>query len=202
MKAILTFMRFSAGSLLLGGALTLGLYGLTTASNQSWADEDDDDDRYEYRGSGYAREPIPPPGTSNADASLYKQECGSCHVAYPAKFLPSYSWLQIMNTLDDHYGDDASLDDASRAEILAYLSAHSASQHSRYLRSVSYGETPTRITELPWFQRKHDEVPRRLVQDNPEVGSFSQCDACHQRAAEGQFDEDTVVIPGAGRWDD
>ena len=46
MKAILTFMRFSAGSLLLGGALTLGLYGLTTASNQSWADEDDDDDRY------------------------------------------------------------------------------------------------------------------------------------------------------------
>jgi hypothetical protein len=36
-----------------------------------------------------------------------------------------------------------------------------------------------RITETPYFIRKHHRVPARLVTDNPEVGSFSQCNRCH-----------------------
>ena len=46
------------------------------------------------------------------------------------------------------------------------------------------------------FIRKHDEIPRRMVQDNPKVGSFSQCSNCHNLAEKGIFDEDTVNIPG------
>ena len=107
-----------------------------------------------------------------------------------------------MASLDNHFGDDASLDAATQAEILSYLSAHSASNHTRYLKGLAYNETPQRITELPYFKRKHREVPERMVTGNPQVGSFSQCDSCHKDAAQGKFNEHTVVIPGFGRWDD
>jgi hypothetical protein len=203
MKHWITVIRFSLGSALLASALIIGLVGLSSASNVSFADDDEyQEERNRPRTSGNANMPDPSPGTSTADAMLYQSECGSCHLAYPAKMLPSYSWLEIMNTLDDHFGEDATVDDATKANVLAYLSAHSASRHSRYMRSLGFNDTPIRITELPYFTRKHREVPERMVSGNPDVGSFTQCDACHKDAAQGKFDEDTVVIPGFGRWDD
>ena len=59
-----------------------------------------------------------------------------------------------------------------------------------------------RITETSYFKKEHDEIPPKMVKDNPEVGSFSRCDACHTRAADASFDEDEVRIPGYGRWED
>jgi hypothetical protein len=70
------------------------------------------------------------------------------------------------------------------------------------MRSLSASDTPLRITELPYFRHEHDEIPKRLVKDNPEVGGFSQCDSCHQDAKQGYFSENRVTIPGYGRWDD
>ncbi|MFP6846350.1 MAG: diheme cytochrome c [Thalassolituus sp.] len=220
MKPILNTLRYTTGILMLGGALTLGLYGLSSINNLSFADEDDDDhersNRYSetseksYNQEGSYKkersskniESTPTPGTTTADAAAYKAECGSCHIAYPAHFLPARSWHAIMTTLDDHYGDDATVSDTAQANILAYLSAHSASNHSRMMASIRDNVTPMRITKLPYYKRKHSEVPERLVQGNPDVRSFSQCDSCHKNAAKGKFDEDDVVIPGYGRWDD
>jgi len=34
------------------------------------------------------------------------------------------------------------------------------------------------------------------------VKSLSYCDACHTRAKEGVYDEDTVRIPNFPEWDD
>ena len=36
--------------------------------------------------------------------ALYTQECGSCHMAYPAGLLKAASWQQIMRGLKTHYG--------------------------------------------------------------------------------------------------
>ena len=202
----LNTLRFVTGTLMLGGALTLGLYGLSTLNNQSHADDDDVDRRYSENRDDRMRdmpaEPPASPGTSLADAEQYRSECGSCHVPYPAKFLPARSWQAIMTSLEDHYGEDASVDPALQAELLAYLSANSTSNHSRFTARLAYDETPLRITELPYFTRKHREIPQRLVSGNPQVGSFSQCDSCHRDAAQGKFNEHTVDIPGFGRWDD
>jgi hypothetical protein len=41
-----------------------------------------------------------------------------------------------------------------------------------------------------------------LVEDNPQVGSFSNCTACHERAEAGSYDEDEVRIAGYGHWED
>ncbi|WP_090728714.1 hypothetical protein [Neptunomonas qingdaonensis] len=50
--------------------------------------------------------------------------------------------------------------------------------------------------------RKHDEIPDRLVKGNPDVGSFSHCNVCHEGATKGDFDEDRVDISGYGCWGD
>ncbi|MBT6616074.1 MAG: cytochrome C, partial [Deltaproteobacteria bacterium] len=31
---------------------------------------------------------------------------------------------------------------------------------------------------------------------------LSNCTSCHKEAEKGIFDDDTVLIPGYGRWDD
>ena len=135
-------------------------------------------------------------------SAMYQEECSACHLAYPPALLPARSWQLIMTTLDDHFGEDASLDAETSKAISNYLVKHAAGWNSKLLRKISDSDTPTRITELPYFVRKHDEIPKRLVADNPEVGSFSNCDSCHRDAARGDIDEDTVDIPGYGRWDD
>ena len=56
-------------------------------------------------------------------------------------------------------------------------------------------QTPMRITETSWFVNKHDEISSQRVRNNPKVRSFSNCDACHTRAAQGSFDQDEVRIP-------
>ena len=58
----------------------------------------------------------------------YQQECGSCHVAYPASLLPASSWQRIMLGLDQHYGSDASLDADTTRQIGAWLQQHAAKQ--------------------------------------------------------------------------
>lgn len=120
--------------------------------------------------------------------SKYQQECSACHIAYPPALLPSASWQHLMGSLDKHFGVDASLANADIREISNWLASHSRTD----------GEQPpqNRITQSSWFKRQHfGEVPTS-VWKRPQVGSPSHCDACHQGAAQGSFDEDSVRIPG------
>ena len=151
------------------------------------------------------------PNIAPATQPAYLQECGSCHLAYPPGVLPAASWSRLLapESLADHYGDDASLPDALVAELRTYLMANAADRSARIRErafavpgaSGSDAGLP-RITETPYFIGKHDRIPARLVTDNPEVGSFSQCNRCHLGADRGIFDERQVEIPGLGRWKD
>ena len=137
---------------------------------------------------------------------LYADECGSCHFAYQPGFLPSRSWQQVMDNLDDHFGENAELEDNDHQAILSYL-AKNAGDHSNYrrakkfMRSIRSGQTPIRISKVPYFVHEHDEIPKRIIQKE-DVRSLSNCDACHQRAHQGSYKERELNIPGYGRWDD
>ncbi|MDO6561856.1 diheme cytochrome c [Amphritea sp. 1_MG-2023] len=180
---VVGYLRWGiAGSLLLA-AWGLSLTGMSRASDN------------------YNRGVANSSGVSSPAAMAYREECGACHIAYPPGLLPEASWRSIMTTLDDHFGENAELSEGPVAMITAYLSENAGNPGRGMLKRMA-GEAPLRITELPYFIRKHDEVPERLVSGNPEVGSFSNCNVCHQRAERGEFDEDTVRIPGYGRWDD
>jgi hypothetical protein len=124
---------------------------------------------------------------------LTLKECGGCHLAFPPAMLPAASWRKLMAGLDDHFGDDASLDADTAAQITRYLVANAGdggARHSaRLLRGLGADAAPLRITELPRWVREHDEVPRREW-TSKEVGSKANCAACHADAEKGYFEDD------------
>lgn len=168
--------RMIAGSILMSATLAFSLYTLGT----TWA------------------------SSATAPDPLYVEECGSCHMAYPAQLLPTASWQKMMSQLDDHFGENAELDTESRKAISDYLEHASQQQKGSYRKLFRHlgDKVPDRITQLPYFKHEHDEIPSRYIKANDKVASLSQCNACHKRAEQGDFDEDNVYIPGVGRWDD
>lgn len=119
-----------------------------------------------------------------------KAECSACHIAYPAAFLPARSWRAIMTTLDNHFGENATLDEATRSDIETYLVANAAETANRGhpLRGVAADATPLRISDLPWFTREHGREVSQAARDK--ARSMSNCASCHTGAATGNFDDD------------
>ena len=100
-----------------------------------------------------------------------------------------------MGGLDDHFGDNAELPIDVKAYITEFLDENASDRGDRMKNARLLHDTksaaPLRMTELPYFKDEHHEIPKYMVADNPEVQSFSRCDACHQDVAKGRFDEDT-----------
>lgn len=165
--------------------------------HQGERDHDEDRERREpVGGSAYLSDP---------GYALYKTECGGCHMAYPPSMLPAASWQRIMGSLADHFGDNAELDTATADRITGYLAGNSAGKASGEYDARSWHATrgltpPLRITETDYFRGQHHEIPAKMVTGNPDVGSFSRCEACHRDADRVGFDEHGVRIPGYGRW--
>lgn len=169
-------------------AITLGL-GLF-AGNVVRADDDDrDHDRDRNRKSASV--------VKTPENALYKQECSSCHFLYQPWLLPARSWKALMDESDKHFGDNLALDDETRKELLAYLSANSSektnSSWAKKITSSSEGATPKRIMDVPWIKKEHREVEKAFKR--PSIKSASNCGACHTKGAEGNFDEDWVKVP-------
>lgn len=127
---------------------------------------------------------------SNAPAQV-KQECGACHITYPAGLLPAGSWQHLMANLDQHFGNDASLDANTTAAITQYLTSNAGTY-----KRVSEMPPQDRITESYWFARKHNKHVSSDVWARPSIRSRSNCSACHAGAEQGNFNEHSVRIPG------
>jgi hypothetical protein len=146
------------------------------------------------------------PDVAPVKNDLYKSECGSCHFAYQPGLLPAASWKKLMGGLEDHFGENAELFDQTRKELTDYLVANAADKSDFYrsrkiARSVG-NEAPLRITNVPYIRYKHNEIPPRILRNNPDVRSLSNCAACHTQAATGSFAEREIRIPGVGYWED
>jgi len=126
-----------------------------------------------------------------ADAQV-RAACSDCHMAYFPQLLPRASWEKVMGDLENHFGEDASLDPAELERVLAYYSAHASDVSGgraarRWGRHISPDETPLRITDLKRFKRKHSELG--WFTKRPK--SMANCVSCHGKAAErGYFEDD------------
>ncbi|MBP0593395.1 diheme cytochrome c [Paraburkholderia sp. LEh10] len=119
----------------------------------------------------------------------YRQECATCHIAYPPGMLPAASWQRILGNLQHHFGTDASLDVDSVKQISTWLAANSAGD------AAAHAAPPEdRITRSHWFRQEHAEVPAD-VWKRPMIKSASNCAACHTRAEQGNFNEHFIRIP-------
>jgi len=188
------------GSALLAVVLAVGTYGTGKSIASGYSGHRYFDSEYKGHERGEHERDYRP--NAMPDFPLLQEECGSCHMVYPAFLLPPQSWRGIMANLDDHFGENAALDDATRSAIESYLVEISLPLNYRRMAVRPGKEWPLRISELPGFRHEHDEIPSSLIRDNDKVSSLSQCNACHRGAERGYFDEDNVVIPGFGRWDD
>lgn len=115
----------------------------------------------------------------------YRDECGSCHLAYPPALLAASDWKRLLAGLSDHFGSDAAVDATQQREIAAFLTRHAGNPGA--------AGNPPRITRTARFVRKHDEIPARFWRD-PRVRSPANCEACHTRAGEGRFSEHEIGI--------
>jgi hypothetical protein len=118
---------------------------------------------------------------------VYREECGSCHVAYPPQLLPKASWQAIMAGLDKHFGSDASLDAGTAKAIQTYLETNAS-------RRAGRGRPPLRITETAWFKDEHDDVPAATWR-SAAVKRPASCGACHTKADQGDYSERTLRVP-------
>lgn len=128
----------------------------------------------------------------------YKEDCGSCHFAYQPELLPSGSWKNILAGLEDHFGETVEVDSEAKRVITEYLNANAA-EHSSAKRAAKImkclgSETPMRITQIPYIQKKHHEISPDVLKREA-IGSLSNCSACHTTAEKGIYDDDDVVIP-------
>lgn len=147
------------------------------------------------------------PDVAPVKNELYQSECGSCHFAYQPGLLPAASWEKLMGGLADHFGENAELFDQTRQELTDYLVANAADRVDGYRRSAKIvrsldNDAPLRITEVPYIRYKHNEIPMRVIRNNQQVRSLSNCAACHTRADSGSYAEREINIPGIGRWED
>ncbi|MGE0386068.1 MAG: cytochrome C [Gammaproteobacteria bacterium] len=129
-----------------------------------------------------------PPGP---DEARWREECGACHIAYPARMLDAPSWSAVMSGLRKHFGTDASLEAETAAAIGAYLQAH-----ARKRPTVGGDGRPLRrITDSGWFRREHRGHGIEAARASGRVKSLSACEACHAHAAAGRFGEHDIHVP-------
>jgi len=146
-------------------------------------------------------------GLADGDAAFpmpegkqYVNECGSCHTAYAPGLLPARSWNKLMAELDQHFGEDASLDDEDRDALLARMLPLAADgpQGNALMRRIASRipghEVPLRISTSPFFKYMHDEMPGS-VWKRKKIGSPANCAACHTRTEQGRYTEREVQIP-------
>jgi len=123
----------------------------------------------------------------------YMNFCGSCHFAYQPGLLPMASWEKMMS--EGHFG---TLDEQTRQKIMDYLKTNSAenntSEISRKILASVGANKPTKIMDIPYIRKKHDEITPDVFK-RKSIGSRSNCIACHTKAKEGNYEDDFVKIP-------
>jgi Dihaem cytochrome c len=124
----------------------------------------------------------------------WKEECGSCHIAYPPQLLSAGNWQSVMSNLNKHFGANAELDAKDNKEILNFLQRYAGSANKHAASSLRIGDTP-------WFTREHHEVSAGTW-SNPLVKSRSNCTACHVTAERGDWSEHSIRMPGGSRRHD
>ncbi len=130
--------------------------------------------------------------------AAYAKECGSCHSAHHPSIAPAATWAAIMAGLDDHFGENASLDAAATARLAAYLADNAAEKWDTWpanrLRKAS-AQDPLRITDTRGWKRAHRHLPAEVFKSKA-VGGKLNCTKCHRDAESGRFAPRAIAIPG------
>jgi hypothetical protein len=144
----------------------------------------------------------PKSGLMAATDPTYVKECGSCHFPYSPGLLPARSWELHMERLEKHFGESVVLPAATRDVVRQYLVENAADRSpfegSRYLMArISPTATPYRFLEVPLYREMHNIILEVIsIKTKVKVRTLTNCNACHQFAADGSFGTSELVVPG------
>lgn len=130
---------------------------------------------------------------NDLDFKLYKKECGSCHITYAPYLLPANAWEKMMGDLENHFGDDASLEEEDRAQILSFLSKYSLKHFDTKFQIKSKKEDREKIaiSEYVFYQKAHSKIPPKVF-SSKEIKSKANCQNCHKDAENGIFSKQKI----------
>ncbi|MBF0350045.1 MAG: cytochrome b/b6 domain-containing protein [SAR324 cluster bacterium] len=139
------------------------------------------------------------PGLEKAGAEVWARECGSCHQLFHPSLLPERSWRRMMGQLDQHFGDNASLDPDTEKLITDFMSSYAADGSTlevsyKIRKSLDHNEVPLAITETLFWRIKHEKLHPDLYR-HPEIASKANCLACHADALNGRYDDHQIKMP-------
>lgn len=124
----------------------------------------------------------------SAQNAVFAKECGSCHMIYAPFLLPKKSWEIMMANLEDHFGDDASVDEETNKEILNFLRSNSAEQkgNKTAFNILKYAQNDQNIaiTQNPYWIKKHRKIDEKIFSKS-DIKSKANCAACHKGIENG-----------------
>lgn len=146
--------------------------------------------------SGLSQRPLtfPPVGPM---AQVYGDECAACHMAYHPSTRPAASWELMMDSMGDHFGDDASLPPESRTKITSWLTKHAAAtadSKPALIWSDLRESSPVALPDTEAWKRLHFSVDEAAFRQR-NIYSRSNCIACHADAETGWFSPFQISIP-------
>jgi len=105
----------------------------------------------------------------------------------------------MMQEQATHFEEDLSLDQDAAKEIENFLVENAAEQGLteaawKINRSIAKTEILLRITEAPYWRKKHQAISG-AVWDNPKVNGKFDCAACHLDAVAGTFEDAAMQLP-------
>lgn len=138
-------------------------------------------------------------GPALAQSTLWNDTCGECHLAFHPSLLPRRSWQRLLAHTDNHFGEDLVLDPATLTPLRRFALANAADAGAteparKILRSLAPDQAPLRITQTPYWRRKHKHIDA-AVWKRDSVGSPMNCGACHSDAKRGWFEDDAMRVP-------
>jgi cytochrome b len=153
-------------------------------------------------GQGEALGVVPPVafvGRRLPEDPTWREECGTCHLAFHPNLLPARSWQRLLSEQDRHFGTDLALAPSVAATLHAFLARNAAERSPteaafKINRSIPAGNTPLRITATPYWLAKHGGIAKE-VWARPSVKSRANCAACHVDAEAGTFEDSAMHIP-------
>jgi len=100
-----------------------------------------------------------------------------------------------MSNLENHFGDDASLDEEDTKNILRFLVVNSAENSKKeasvkILNSIK-NEDIIAITQTSFWEKEHKQIPKTVFK-HEKIKSKANCKACHTDIEKGLIEDENI----------
>ena len=126
----------------------------------------------------------------------FQFECSDCHNLIPPHLLPKESWIELMQSSDNHFDEDLELEKSLAKSIENFLVDNSAQKSTReasykLLKEIKDSKNFT-ITKTMYWKKTHKKIPQEVFKSD-KVETKSNCVACHKDFEYGILSDINII---------